>query len=144
MVNYKMHKVEYQVVSGIKFNLQYLGNDGLTSVHAMVMVDLEMEPFLLGFQVRCLAPNVSAVASTCTDGLAYQIFSACESLMLVHPELLAYELVSMVSDDSEAYDGLLFILTYQNHQNSTRVLAEVNVAANVFSVMSYYKYAYPS
>lgn len=79
----------------------------------------------------------------CNDSFAFQIFSACESLMLIHPELLAYEMISMVSDDSNPYDGVLFIITYENNQTETRVMAEINIAANVFSVMSYYSYAYP-
>ena len=59
----------------------------------------------------------------CTDDLAYEIFNACESLILIRPELLAYELLSVVSDDVTPLNGILFILTYQNLQEKTRVLA---------------------
>jgi hypothetical protein len=52
-------------------------------------------------------------------------------------------MVSMVSDDSNAQDGILFIITYQDSQTGTRVLAELNILANVFSIMSFYTYAYP-
>jgi hypothetical protein len=49
MVNYSPQQAEYQVVSGINFELQYEGNDGLTSITALVMVNLAMEPYLMGF-----------------------------------------------------------------------------------------------
>lgn len=112
MLNYNSQQVTYQVVSGINFNVQYSGDDGITAVTALVMVNLEMEPFLLGFQVHCQNQNETNIEFTCTEDLAYQIFSACESFLLVHPELLAYELISMVSDDSTPENGLVFILTY--------------------------------
>jgi len=56
------------------------------------------------------------VSVNCSDDLAFEIFNACESLILIHPELLAYELLSIVSDDSSPENGILFILTYQNLQ----------------------------
>jgi hypothetical protein len=34
--------VTYQVVSGINYHIQYLGNDGLTAATALVMVNLDM------------------------------------------------------------------------------------------------------
>lgn len=112
MLNYYPQQVTYQVVSGINFNVQYSGYDGITAVTALVMVNLEMEPFLLGFHVHCQSQNATNMLIACTDDLAYQLFSACESFLLVHPELLAYELISMVSDDSTPENGLVFILTY--------------------------------
>lgn len=41
------------MVSGIKFSTVYRGIDGLTEVYALFLVNLEMQPYLLGFQVRC-------------------------------------------------------------------------------------------
>ncbi len=143
MVNYDLQQVTYQVVSGINFYLQYSGYDGITAVSAMVMVNLDMEPFLLGFHVHCQDQNATNLIAPCTDELAYQLFNACESFLLVHPELLAYELISMVSDDSSPENGLLFILTYENKEESTRVMAELNIFGNVFSVLSYYIYFFP-
>jgi hypothetical protein len=83
------------------------------------------------------------MALQCTDDLAYQLFSACESFLLVHPEILAYEMISMVSDDTLHENGVLFILTYQNLQEGTRAMAELNILGNVFSIMSFYTYSYP-
>lgn len=41
------------MVSGIKFSIVYRGYDNLTEVYALVLVNLDMQPYLLGFQVRC-------------------------------------------------------------------------------------------
>lgn len=42
MVNYKVETIEYQVVSGINFLLDYTGDDGFTKISAMVNVDLNL------------------------------------------------------------------------------------------------------
>ena len=54
MVNYNAQEVNYQVVSGIKFSIVYKGNDGLTEVYALILVNMDMQPSLQGFQVRCV------------------------------------------------------------------------------------------
>lgn len=52
-------------------------------------------------------------------------------------------MMSMVSDDTTPEDGLVFILTYENKEEGTRVMAELNIFDNIFNVLSYYTYIFP-
>lgn len=143
MVNYRLESIQYQVVSGINFLLEYTGDDEFTKISAMVNIDLNSEPNLLAFFVHCAETNNTALSSPCTDNLAFQIFAATESLLIMHPQLLLYSLISLVSDDTSAFDGLLFVLTFENFKERTRVMVELNINGNLFSVLAYYAYAYP-
>ena len=143
MVNYRLESIQYQVVSGINFLLEYTGKDDFTKISAMINIDLNAEPNLLGFFVHCDKNNNSALSFPCTNALAFQIFAANEALLIMRPELMNYELISMVSDDDSTSDGLLFVLTFENSNERTRAMVELNVNGNVFSVLAYYAYAYP-
>jgi hypothetical protein len=93
--------------------------------------------------VRCQEYNISGMEIACSDDIAFKIFSANEALLLTHPELLSYQLISMISDDTYVTDGILFVLTFENRVERMRIMAEINIQSNVFSIMAYYTYAYP-
>jgi hypothetical protein len=67
MINYNVKLVQYQIVSGINFQIEYLGYDSLTEVTALIHVNLNMEPYLLSFDVHCSSANISNMALPCTD-----------------------------------------------------------------------------
>lgn len=109
----------------------------------MVNVDLNGEPNLLAFFVRCTKINSTAISMSCNNTLAFQIFAASEALLIMHPELMNYELISLVSDDTYISDGILFVLTFENSKEKTRVMFELNIFGNQFSILAYYTYSYP-
>lgn len=50
----------------------------------------------------------------------------------------------MVSDDTYSPDGIMFIITFEDKESSTRIMAEVNIQDTHLTILAYYIYQYPS
>lgn len=38
----------------------------------------------------------------------------------------------------------MFIITFENKNQKTRIMVEINIKPNIFEILAYYIYAYPS
>lgn len=78
------------MVSGINIKLHYKGTDKYTLVTVVINFDLRKRPTIISFSVTC-APSYEY----CTTELAEDYFYAVEGMIIKHPELMTYRVVSV-------------------------------------------------
>lgn len=95
-----------------------------------------MEPQLTAFKIDCVDDSKD---SGCAAELAWDFYHGIEGVILVHPELLSYRIVSFMLQPSSGNSSRA-MLTFENKKLGLRSLSEISVDSTKLTILSFFTY----